>query len=484
MRKLYLFLILAFTGLCNYAFTTRDSYVESPNRTQDTNSDGTKQTNSNDEIILTVTSDGATKEEAVKNALRSAIEQSYGAFVSANTTILNDELVKDEIITVTNGAIKDYSELSSFLLSNGRYNVTITATVSLPHLITYAKNHGSECEFAGSNFGRDLKLFKIEQENELKILNNMLPVVKDICRNTMHWEMEIGEPFIPDVGVTYKDYYKGYKDEGQDSEIIKFYGRKPDLNIDLNTGWGGDIEMECNPELKGYLLDIIRNPSDYCCFEVKIHWMPNGDKIEFIDYVINTLKAIRLSRETYGVYRDRGFGGTELMLAALGRDNGDYLLRNNEETIRNWYRELKNVILESKQGFQIKDSSNQINEFYPHRLLSMDGRETVCSDENILYFHGSRSVDGPNPNLIYGGKGLFGPLIIGASSKPNPFVSGGLDVFLAALTDCEIGYKVDTNVKDNVQPEEKGKASWTIFVYAPLSEISKYTSFKIEPKDN
>ena len=30
-------------------------------------------------------------------ALRSAIEQAFGTFVSANTTILNDEVVKDEI---------------------------------------------------------------------------------------------------------------------------------------------------------------------------------------------------------------------------------------------------------------------------------------------------------------------------------------------------------------------------------------------------
>ena len=34
--------------------------------------------------------------------------------MSANTTILNDELVKDEIVTVSNGSIKDYKEVSSF----------------------------------------------------------------------------------------------------------------------------------------------------------------------------------------------------------------------------------------------------------------------------------------------------------------------------------------------------------------------------------
>ena len=44
-------------------------------------------------VSLVVVGEGASKEEAVQSALRSAIEQSYGAFVSSNTTILNDELV-------------------------------------------------------------------------------------------------------------------------------------------------------------------------------------------------------------------------------------------------------------------------------------------------------------------------------------------------------------------------------------------------------
>lgn len=114
-----------------------------------------------DEVTLTVSSDGATKEDAVKNALRSAIEQAYGAFVSANTTILNDELVKDEIVTVSNGSIKEYKEIAAIQTDNGNYLVTLSATVSLPNLITYAKSHGSECEFAGNTFGMEMKLFEL-----------------------------------------------------------------------------------------------------------------------------------------------------------------------------------------------------------------------------------------------------------------------------------------------------------------------------------
>ena len=42
------------------------------------------------EVSLVVSADGPTKTEAVNNALRSAIEQSVGTFVSANTEILNE----------------------------------------------------------------------------------------------------------------------------------------------------------------------------------------------------------------------------------------------------------------------------------------------------------------------------------------------------------------------------------------------------------
>ena len=55
---------------------------------------------------LTVSGQGKTQDEAKQNALRSAIEQAFGAFISSNTEILNDELVKDEIVSVSNGNIQ------------------------------------------------------------------------------------------------------------------------------------------------------------------------------------------------------------------------------------------------------------------------------------------------------------------------------------------------------------------------------------------
>ena len=60
------------------------------------------------DATLTVFGTGSTEEEAIQQALRSALEQTYGAFISANTTILNDELIKDEIVSISTGNIKNY----------------------------------------------------------------------------------------------------------------------------------------------------------------------------------------------------------------------------------------------------------------------------------------------------------------------------------------------------------------------------------------
>lgn len=72
------------------------------------------------EVTLVVIGEGATKEAATNNALRSAIEQTYGVFVSANTEILNDELGRDEIATILSGNIQKYNVIAWVDLPNGK----------------------------------------------------------------------------------------------------------------------------------------------------------------------------------------------------------------------------------------------------------------------------------------------------------------------------------------------------------------------------
>ena len=90
--------------------------------------------NTSDDVELVVTGDGPTKEKATLSALRSALEQVYGTMVSSNTKILNDELVKDEIVSISTGIVKKYTYLSEKEVG-GRFYVVVKALVNKKGLL-------------------------------------------------------------------------------------------------------------------------------------------------------------------------------------------------------------------------------------------------------------------------------------------------------------------------------------------------------------
>ncbi|MCR4828708.1 MAG: hypothetical protein K5864_04510 [Bacteroidales bacterium] len=149
------------------------------------------------EVSLIVTADGASKTEAVNNALRLAIEQTFGTFVSANTEILNDQLVKDEIATISSGNIQKYRELSSDTLPNGNTSVTLHVTVSLQKLVKYAQSKGSECEFAGATFGANLRLYEFNKRNEQIAIENMIKQLNSL-RPIFDYSISVSDPIIND----------------------------------------------------------------------------------------------------------------------------------------------------------------------------------------------------------------------------------------------------------------------------------------------
>ncbi len=147
-----------------------------------------------DIVTLTVIGQGATKEIATSNALRSAIEQAFGVFVSANTQILNDALVKDEIATVSSGNIQQYTEASCVQMPNGEFSVTLSATVAIGKLVAYAKSHGSSAEFAGQTFAMNMKMLELNKQNEKKALEHTLLQLKVIAEHMFDWNLEVGSP--------------------------------------------------------------------------------------------------------------------------------------------------------------------------------------------------------------------------------------------------------------------------------------------------
>ena len=165
-----------------------------------------------EEVTLVVSGDGATKEEATHIALRSAIEQAYGTFVSANTAILNDSLVKDEIVTVSSGNIQNYTELAYMQLENGKSYVSLQATVSLTKLVKYAQSKGAECEFAGATFGANVKLYEFNKANSKTALQNVLTVLRN-TDDLFDYVLEMDEPRSASNyrGYSENDFRVGYR---------------------------------------------------------------------------------------------------------------------------------------------------------------------------------------------------------------------------------------------------------------------------------
>ena len=145
-------------------------------------------------VTLVVSGQGKTQDEAKQNALRSAIEQAFGTFISSKTEILNDNLVKDEIVSVANGNIQKFEIISEVQIPNGLFATSLKATVSVTQLTSFVEGKGFEVEFKGSLFGANLKQQRMNEDAEWKSILNLCEVSNKILSNSLDYSIEVGEP--------------------------------------------------------------------------------------------------------------------------------------------------------------------------------------------------------------------------------------------------------------------------------------------------
>jgi hypothetical protein len=149
-------------------------------------------------VTLTVTGQGKTIDEAKTNALRSAIEQAFGVFISSNTTILNDKLIKDEIVSVSNGNIQKYDVLNELRLSDGGYATTLKTIVSIGKLTNFCESKGVKAEFNGSLFAYNILLQELNEKNEINELIKVCEICKKISLQAFDYKITVKEPIIND----------------------------------------------------------------------------------------------------------------------------------------------------------------------------------------------------------------------------------------------------------------------------------------------
>lgn len=145
-------------------------------------------------VTLVVSGRAKDEKTAIDNALRSAVEQAYGTFVSAGTTVEGDCLVRDAIATVSNGSIQSYEKIRTTDLGNGQVEVLLRAKVSLKKLATYVKGRGSSVDVGGEVFAIGVKLKELNRRNEYEALVNLLEQIRILGATVLNYEMSAKEP--------------------------------------------------------------------------------------------------------------------------------------------------------------------------------------------------------------------------------------------------------------------------------------------------
>lgn len=155
-------------------------------------------------VEINTTGSGETKEEAVQNALLSALKQSFGVFISSNTEIINDVLTKDKISELSSGNILEYNIISE--TQNGNYfNTLVSSKISMNTLSSYTKNKVDSNEISGDVFVSNFLIKELNKENELQSIKDLIDFSKKVLPSFLDYHIESNDP-VSSESVNY-DFY-------------------------------------------------------------------------------------------------------------------------------------------------------------------------------------------------------------------------------------------------------------------------------------
>jgi hypothetical protein len=151
---------------------------------------------SNNDKIVTIIANGKgkTAEEAKQNALRNAIEQAFGTFISSKTELMNDQLVKDEIVSVSNGNIQKFDIISELNTPSDGYLTSLSATVSISKLTSFVESKGINAEFKGNLFAFNIKQQIFNEKNEIKAISDLYDIVHSITLKSFNYSLKVNNP--------------------------------------------------------------------------------------------------------------------------------------------------------------------------------------------------------------------------------------------------------------------------------------------------
>ncbi|WP_016777203.1 hypothetical protein [Anaerophaga thermohalophila] len=305
MKKIYLLIFVLALVLPNNAFTQH-----------------------NKTVTLTVSGEGNTKQEALQTALRNAIEQAFGAFISSNTKILNNELVKDEIVSISNGNIQDYEIISEIQRKNGLWNSTVKTIVSIDKLTSFSESKGITVEFEGAIFAANVKQQELNKKNEETVVENMSEILKELQDKCFDYEISTSAPIA-----WQPQKYEKRKKNDPDWQVPVSVHIIPNENL-------YSISNYFYSTLKG--ITISKN-------EIKDYYLKNN--VNFFSFVITPARNNAFAIDT--IYRNKKRNKIkEIIRKEIIKPDTIYLRNNNSiEIINNFFKYFRKSIM----NFQVNN---------------------------------------------------------------------------------------------------------------------------------
>lgn len=429
------------TILRNYANQQRSSQTRSSQKQEGLRSSTKTNKLESDEIALVVNGEGQTKDEATASALRRAIEQAFGTFVSANTTLLNDDIVRDEIATVTSGNIKSYKELSSIQNADGIYNVSVSAVVSIGKLISYAQSHGSSAEFAGQTFMMNMKMRELNKRNEYEALQNLVVQLKSLQNDIFDYEIQVNDP--------------KQKQRKQISEEERFLSGYEIPENDPNESWEIPVKLVIKTN-QNYLafITLIDNTVSSLSLSKEEREEYQKNNMEFVAF--NPFGWRGMTREELSEAQARYYGIAEIDEL---RKKGYSFLRNPSTTIKDIAYEIVNILNDAQRSCLIKAVADKEKRRFLKKidcdtlLVSRSGTSNgpslkICPSEKMKHVFLPRKA-----NII------FSEYIITFNFSPNelysirgfevikvPIPESNIQRFMAVADYVGFPYSMDGNV--------------------------------------
>ena len=145
-------------------------------------------------VTITASGFGKTQEEAKQSGLRSAIEQAFGAFISSKTEILNDQVVADQMASVSSGNIQSYEMLNESQLPDGSWGLTLKALVSVDKLTSFVEAKGIAIEIKGGLFALNIKQQLLNEQGEIKAVNEMVGLLHEPMQTSFDYVIKSSDP--------------------------------------------------------------------------------------------------------------------------------------------------------------------------------------------------------------------------------------------------------------------------------------------------